>query len=180
MAKKQFSMPEDWLPPKPPETLDRLKILDFRARPDRIVYIIEYNDKRYVVMNNDSIMYNNGKILAENKYLHELLNGDRDVLFARITPNEGILSGKTVEYGGLVFNAQLPAVSPGRIDTEVGMITQNDENSYTTENGKHADYLKTLELLDPNVMEYLEHFLVPVSIAEKMRRIVSINGKKKD
>jgi len=142
--------------------MGKIKTVDFRARTDRIVYILQHEGKGYVVVNNDSGMCENSREVSGK--------GERENLVARLIPENWrkLITKKEVEVQGFNYCPR-SCLSLGQ-----GRIQANNLNSYTTSNlylfRRHRSTIALIvQSIDSAIMESLEHFLVPKNVANEMR-----------
>ena len=159
--------------------IEGINVVDYRSRIDRTVYVLECNGNGYVVINNDPRMDPDGKITEETKLLSESTEEKRDIVVARIRPDwKGQLYRKLdtsgIEIEGFGYSSCISGLHVG-LGVVRGKIEPNDKNSYTTTNLTHIkedeDYQAIVQLIDDKILDNLEHFTVPKSIAVKMRKM---------
>ncbi len=157
----------------PAETENPIDIVDFRARTDRIVYILKYENQGYAIINNNVHMEESASNILPGQ-------GNRDILVARLVPEnwENLLKdGQKVELEGFDHSTHISNTYLGL--AFVGGKIQANKTSYAEENvmpKKESIGLSEARLLiHPEILDSLEHFLVPKSVADEIRLICGAN-----
>ena len=166
-----------------------VKIVDFKARPDRIVYVLVAGEKGYVVINNDSDMTENAEIyskktrrhttvgrLVEQDWSKKPLHKEASGLF------KGLAYPRFYDADGgekIVKNVRAKKLSEKypELYAAGGSIHENNLNGYTTINEVEIDDNPSdiAKLFAPQLLTQLEHFLVPDDMAKKIREYVKTN-----
>ncbi|MDD5416627.1 MAG: hypothetical protein PHU12_01480 [Candidatus Aenigmarchaeota archaeon] len=161
------------------------KVIDFRSRIDRTVYIVGLEPESsthphgYAIVSNAGNMQKDGKCVWQN-------DAARDITVARLT---GIVTERdwagaiTSDFGSGFTGVELhhDSIAYGKIKTPVrirtvgGVIKKNDENSYTLENQTQyvmRSIVHAVKKLEPEMLNLLENFMVPKEDANAIRMYV--------
>ena len=172
---------------------DKIKIVDFKARPDRIVYILAEGKKKFVVLNNDSDMTERSEIHSKETRRHTTV--------ARLIDNEikeklcpGLRGPGGTLFKGLAYPRFYDADGGAKVVKEIrdkklsenypelyeaaGRI-EKGYDSYTTINEMPIDDNPShiAKLFTPTLLEQLEHYLVPDDMTAKIREYVKTHGR---
>jgi len=151
----------------------RINIVDFRARTDRIVYILKYENQGYAIINNNVHMNESADNILPGQ-------GDRDILVARLITNdweECLKKGLDMELDGFEHSTHISNCYLGLVFVRGTIQTNN--TSYTTRGVRpkkdKVELSEMRKLLHPEILNSLEHFLVPKSVADEIRLICGAN-----
>jgi len=166
-------------------------IVDFKARPDRIIYVLVAGGKGYVVINNDSDMTEKAEIHSKETRRHTTVGRLVEQDWSK-KPTPKIASG---HFKGLAYPRFYDADGGALVAKEVrekklsekypelyaaGGGIQEDYDSYTTINEIeiHDNPSDISKLFAPQLLTQLEHFLVPDDMARKIREYVNDANRK--
>ena len=147
-----------------------IEIHDFKSRVDRILYILEVSKsgEGYAVVNSDPNNPNEKIVRGRTR---------RDILVVKLMNKDwknSIQEGKSIEYRG--FGKAETIFKSGYFGLNIveGTIYRNNKNSYTTENEQpiaieDKQAIDIIAYFDDNILNTLEHFLVPQTIASNIR-----------
>ena len=158
--------------------MSKIDIVDFRARPDRLVYCLNVSGKEYVIINNDPIMNEDGKLKELPKDLEGIFR-DRDIFVGWLYRGglKNLARGAEALALGVEYNSMLDKLS-----VHSCQIKQNDKNNYSYTSGyippdaDRAD--KEVIIIGLHkILDHLEHFAVPRHVADRMRKAYSNHHK---
>ncbi len=145
-----------------------IEIVDFRARTDRIIYIVKLEGQEYIITNNDPKMDPDQKTL-QFKY-GDTPVPDRQTFIGILEEGKltDLLQGRSVKMKGIAHPAEDKAFI--RAD-----LYQNSNSSYTFGRIKSiegfSERVGLLRNLEPLIHSPIEYFAVPHSNAERFRRL---------
>jgi len=167
-----------------------VKIADFKARPDRIVYVLVAGGKGYVVINNDSDMTEKAEIHFKKTRRHTTVGRLVEQDWSKkLIPKKASGLFKGFAYprfydadGGELVAREVRAKKLSEEYPELCTTQEKIEeiySSYTTmSGGKINDSPSDIaKLFDSRLLTQLEHFLVPDVMATKIREYVKMHSQ---
>ncbi len=155
----------------------KINIVDFRARPDRLVYCLKVGRNGYVIINNDPTMNEDGKLREVPKGLEGLFR-DREIFVGKLYEDglKNLARGAGALALGVEYNSILDKLSVGGC-----LIEPNDKNSYTSTSRAilcaDRDDKEEVIISLHRILNYLEHFAVPNDVAKRIRNAYSNRHK---
>jgi len=152
----------------------KIKIVDGRLRIDRFVYILGYEGKGYVVVNNNPYMDGDSTEVTVVPWKVR-----RGILVARLIPPnwERQINKSKIAIQGLEYDSDRLINEKLRLRVVGGSIEANNSGSYSTSTSCAYSVRENrrgiVQSMDPAIMGSLEQFSVPRETADMMRRYVS-------
>lgn len=175
----------------------KLKLDDFKARPDRMVYTLrEGKYDRFLILNNDSDMTERSEIHFPKTRRHIIVARMFDKLAEgrmKLCPGlrgqgwlfKGLAYPRFFDDGFRVAERCVKEVKQKKLFSQypelypaAGRI-YNEYDSYTTINQMSIDDKPSdiAALFTPSLLQQLERFTVPQTMAERIREYVKTHGK---